>query len=102
MLELKEQIADIRAGRELAGGSPKIEMLSDRIDTSFVNLSRYAQVLETAVTKVVDSAERIQTRIRNWVLVTQLTLTVLLIWQAAAQWSLAGLGRKWYSEETGQ
>ncbi len=92
---LKEQITDIQNGREIADGGVKIKMLSDQIDASLNNLSGYAEGFEAVITKVTDVANRIRIKIRNLILVSQLMLTLFLIWQTAAQLSLIMLGRTW-------
>ena len=99
VLQFKGRVADMRTGVKSKKTDLETKMLSDKIDTSLINVSKYANGFELAVTKVIDAASRVQTRIRNYILAIQLIITLLLIWPAAAQLSLAMLGRIWSKKE---
>ena len=100
VLQLKGRVTDIRSGVKSSAQDLETKMLSDKIDTSLINVSKYAHGFELAVTKVVDAAKQIQTKIRNTILLIQLLLTVLLVWPIAAQLSLFKLGRIWSQRES--
>ncbi len=92
VLQLKGRVADVRAGVKSTKKNLETKMLSDKIDTSLINLNKYANIFEQATTKVLDATKQIQLKIRNMVLMIQLIVTILLVWQAGAQVSLAILG----------
>ena len=69
-------------------------MLSDKIDSSLINLSEYVHLFKLGVTEAINSANKLQHKLRTLVLVVELILSLLLFWQAAAQWSLALQGRR--------
>ncbi len=92
VLQLKGRVADVRAGVKSTKKNLETKILSDKIDTSLINLNKYANIFEQATTKVLDATKQIQLKIRNMVLMIQLIVTILLVWQAGAQVSLAILG----------
>ncbi len=97
--QFKGRVTDIRSGVKSRAEDLEIKMLSDKIDTSLININQYAHGFELAVTKVVDAARQIQTKIKNAVLLIQLLFTVFLVWPVAAQLSLFELGKTWSNRE---
>ena len=94
VLQLKTEVKNVRAGLKSSKDALEIKMLSDQVDSSLMNLSKYTHKIESGITGVIESVHQLHRKLRSVVLVVELVFTLLLIWQASAQWSLALQGRR--------
>jgi len=85
----QERLDDIRANRDVAGNTSRLQSLSMRIDASLGNLQGYAETFASGVAEIDREITDLASRIRRAIRAGALLFTVILLWIAAGQISLA-------------
>jgi methyl-accepting chemotaxis protein len=87
--DVKASLTEIRAHSNLDENAKQITTLSAMIDTSLAKTGRHAESFQGAVAEARTDVTGLATRIRRQTAIGAVLLTVLLVWMAVAQLSLA-------------
>jgi methyl-accepting chemotaxis protein len=87
--DIKISLAEIRSHSDVDENAKQIRTLSSTIDTSLAKTRRYAEAFQRAVAEARADIAGLATRIRRQTLIAAVLLTVILVWIAIAQLSLA-------------
>ena len=89
LLQIQARLAAIRANRDGGGNVSRIRVLSTRIDSALGSLQGYAQSFTGGVAEIREGVNDLTNRIRRAIRMGAVTVSVLLLWVAAGQVSLA-------------
>ncbi len=92
--DVKASLVEIRARSDVDETAKRITTLSSKIDTSLTKAGRHADGFQEAIGEVRDDFVTFASRIRRQTAVAAMLLTVILVWIAVAQLSLATHGWK--------
>jgi methyl-accepting chemotaxis protein len=90
--EVKTAMAEIREHRDVEENAKRITTLSSVIDKSLTKVKQHAESFDQGVVKSRAAFRDLATRVRQRLLMLALVLTLILVWIAIAQTSLAVTG----------
>lgn len=93
--EVADRLENLRSGQALPGNADALQSLAERIDTSLAHVQGHVQAFAAGVGGLRDGIVILQKRIRRVLVITAVILSLLLLWLAAAQTSLAVHGWGW-------
>ena len=86
---VKTRLAEIRANSDLDENAQRITTLSSMIDKSLAKTRRHAESFQGAVAETRADFAGLETRVRRQTAIVAVLITVILVWIAIAQLSLA-------------